>query len=193
MFAHFSNPIGVCSVIKSCVFRILSWPDHQILSVSVPLILRPSCRAACRRGKKKATWGRASSISKRLREYYRYFLCSVKSVHWHRLYKVLWHANVNSHCCLHSWALKGIQSRKKTDRELTAGEFFLNKQPLVYRETSEHTEEGVNIVTILLHYVVPSTLNRQLLKKNCVEWHRNSTDLGQFIVTFNKCVHMPTL
>lgn len=48
--------------------------------------------------------------------------------------------------------------------------FSFKNQPLVYCETSEHTEESVNIVTMPLRYVVPSTRYKPTaVKENRVE------------------------
>lgn len=106
---------------------------HQILSVSVMLSFSkmPLC---CCVGRKKTPEVKQSRKKqshllpfihlKWLQRPHRCFLYFIKPVHKGQLYKVLWHADVNSDWVLHSWALKGIQSLMRSDQEITAGYFF---------------------------------------------------------------------
>lgn len=82
-------------------------------------------------------------------------------------------------------------NNKKTKKN-TAGDFSFITQLLVYCEISEHTEECAISVTILPLLPLVFMLNSDS-NVNGTAWHTNSTDLGQLIVTFSKCVCMPTL
>lgn len=77
----------------------------------------------------------------------------------------------------------------KSDQEKTAGEVSC-LSPVKLVNTLQKVL--VNSVKILL--ILPFVLRLTLIafKVNSVERHTNITDLGQLIVTFNKCVCMPT-
>lgn len=131
VFAHFPNPISgwnVCTVNKSWDFArhimtTSSTPSVSVIMLSFPKMPLMLC---CSEGRKKTPEVNRLLHFFRLKwlqKLYRYFLRFIKPVRKDQLYKVLWHADVNSHWRLNSWALKGIRSRKNSDQEITAGEF----------------------------------------------------------------------
>lgn len=118
IFARYLNP---------WILHNISWPYHHILSVSDIMLSfsKMPLKLCCSEGRKKTP--EVNHLLhffhlKWLQKLCRGFLCFIKPVHKDQLYKDLWHADVNSHWCLHSWALKGIQSRKISNQEITADE-----------------------------------------------------------------------